>query len=120
MIQQRYAGMLESRYLACPVASMLFAPSVEASMDLHQREENIPGTLDLNYMETVGKATAIDSLAAIKHLIYETKKLSWDQLLEALEKNWEGMEAIRGACAVRHNGTWKASACKQLSGNALF
>jgi formate C-acetyltransferase len=98
MIQQRYAGMLEPRYLACPVASMLFGPSVDACMDLHQREEDIPGTIDLNYMETVGKATAVDSLAAIKHLIYETRKLTWDQLLGAIEKNWDGEEAIRQMC----------------------
>jgi formate C-acetyltransferase len=98
MIQQRYAGMLEPRHLACPVASMLFGPSVEACMDVHQREENIPGTIDLNYMETVGKGTAIDSLAAIKHLIFDTKKLTWDQLLEGLEKNWEGHEAVRHTC----------------------
>lgn len=98
MIQQRYAGMLEPRYLACPVASMLFGPSIEAGMDMHQQEEDIPGTIDLNYMETLAKATAIDSLAAIKHLVYETKKLSWDQLLDAMEKNWEGNEAIRQMC----------------------
>ncbi|OBB16763.1 glycyl radical enzyme [Mycobacteriaceae bacterium 1482268.1] len=98
MIQQRYAGMLEPRYLACPVASMLFRPSVEACMDMHQQEEDIPGTLDLNYMETVGKSTVIDSLAAIKHLIFETKTLSWDQLLDAMDVDWDGNETIRQTC----------------------
>ena len=37
-----------------------------------------------------GKATAIDSLAAVKHLIFDTKRLTWDQLLTAIEANWEG------------------------------
>ncbi|MBK6538046.1 MAG: hypothetical protein IPG09_09815 [Ignavibacteria bacterium] len=36
----------------------------------------------------------IDSLAAVKYLIYDTKKLTWDQLLTAMEANWEGHEAI--------------------------
>lgn len=98
MIQQRFAGMAEPRYLACPVASMLFSPSIEAGMDMHQQEEDIPGTICLNYLESVGKSTVIDSFAAIKHLIYDTKKLSWDQLLNALEKNWDGDEAIRQMC----------------------
>jgi len=50
------------------------------------------------YRRDWGFATAIDSLAAVKHLIYDTKKLTWDQLLEAMEKNWEGKEAIRQMC----------------------
>jgi pyruvate formate-lyase/glycerol dehydratase family glycyl radical enzyme len=98
MIQQRCAGRLEPWYLACPVASMLFRPSVEACMDMHEQEEDIPGTIDLNYIETVGGSTVIDSMAAIKHLIYETKALGWDQLLDGMDKNWEGAEAVRQMC----------------------
>ena len=67
-------------------------------MDLHRHGEYIPGGMDLSCMESIGKGTAIDSLAAIKHLIYDTKKLTWDQLLEAIECNWEGKEAIRQLC----------------------
>ena len=48
--------------------------------------------------EAIGKGTAIDSLAAVKHLIFDTKRLTWDQLLTAIEANWEGHEAIRQMC----------------------
>jgi formate C-acetyltransferase len=68
-------------------------------MDLQRHDEVIPGTLDLTCIDGVGGfATAIDSLAAIKTLIFDEKKLTWDALLGALECNWEGKEAIRQMC----------------------
>ena len=33
-----------------------------------------------------------------RHLIFDTKKLTWDQLLTAIEANWEGHEAVRQLC----------------------
>ena len=56
-----------------------------------------PGAID-HARETMGKGTAIDSLAAVKHLIYDTKRLTWDQLLTAMEANWEGHEVVRQMC----------------------
>ncbi len=46
----------------------------------------------------VGLADTINSLAAVKKLIYEDKKLTWDELLEVLDKNFEGYEDIRQMC----------------------
>jgi formate C-acetyltransferase len=46
----------------------------------------------------VGVADLINSLTAIKTLIYEDQKLSWDALLEALDKDFEGCEDIRQMC----------------------
>jgi formate C-acetyltransferase len=40
-------------------------------------------------------STLADSLAAVQKLIYEEKKVSWDDLLGALEANWEGQEELR-------------------------
>ena len=39
-----------------------------------------------------------DSLAAVKHLIFDTKKLTWDELLAAIEANWLEQEATRQMC----------------------
>jgi formate C-acetyltransferase/benzylsuccinate synthase len=36
-----------------------------------------------------------DSLAAIKKLVFDDKKYTMDQLITALEANWEGYEAMR-------------------------
>jgi formate C-acetyltransferase len=68
-------------------------------MDLQRHDELIPGGLDLSCIDGIGGfGTAIDSLAAIRTLIFDERKLTWDELLEALECNWEGKEAIRQMC----------------------
>ena len=48
----------------------------------------------------VGMINVVDSLAAIKQLIFEKKKLTMRQLKEALRANWEGYEAWRKMCLV--------------------
>jgi formate C-acetyltransferase len=77
---------------------MLHDLAMEHCRDLHSHGDYIPGAIDHSCFEAIGKATAIDSLAAVKHLIFDTKRLTWDQLLEAIEANWEGHEAIRQMC----------------------
>lgn len=46
----------------------------------------------------IGVINTGDSLAAIDTLIYKDKKLTWDQLLKAIDANWEGYEDIRQLC----------------------
>jgi pyruvate formate-lyase/glycerol dehydratase family glycyl radical enzyme len=99
MIQVYTAVALKPKYIAAPLASTLHDLSMENGRDLHTHGDYIPGALDASCIDGLGGfATCIDSMAAIKHLIYDTKKLTWDQLLDALEKNWEGKEAIRQMC----------------------
>ena len=43
----------------------------------------------------IGIATAADSLAAIKKLVYDDKTLSLSQLRQILATDWEGQEALR-------------------------
>jgi pyruvate-formate lyase len=45
-----------------------------------------------------GMIDAIDSLAAIKKLIYDEKKVTWDQMVAAMKANWKGHEDIRKMC----------------------
>jgi formate C-acetyltransferase len=46
----------------------------------------------------VGAANAGDIMTAIDYLIYETKQVTWDELLDALHHNWEGYETVRQKC----------------------
>lgn len=46
----------------------------------------------------LGLASAADSLAAIDSLVFRTKQVSWDELLAALDRNWEGHEDVRKKC----------------------
>jgi isethionate sulfite-lyase len=99
MVQVYTALKLKPDYIAAPFCSMLHDLAMEHGRDLHTHGEYFPGALDASCIDGVGGfGTAIDSLAAIKHLIYDTKKLTWDQLLDALENNWEGQEAVRQLC----------------------
>lgn len=47
---------------------------------------------------TGGLADAGDSLAVIDQLIYKEKKVSWDEMLDALKNNFEGYEELRQMC----------------------
>ena len=51
----------------------------------------------VNPIMTAG-VDAANSLLAIKHLVFDTKKITMDQLLEALKANFEGYEDIRKMC----------------------
>jgi len=43
----------------------------------------------------LGPTNVVDSLAAIKKLVFEEKKISMVEILEALKNNWEGKEELR-------------------------
>jgi formate C-acetyltransferase len=98
LIQQHLALKIKPNYFAAPATSMLHDLAMEHCRDLHSHGDYIPGAIDHSCFEAIGKGTAIDSLAAVKHLIFDTKRLTWDQLLAAIEANWEGHEAIRQMC----------------------
>ena len=98
MVQQYVALRIKPNYFAAPATSMLHDLAMEECRDLHTHGEYFPGAIDHSCLEAIGKGTAIDSLAAVKHLIFDTKKLTWDRLMEALENNWQGHEAIRQMC----------------------
>ena len=98
LIQQHVAMQLKPQYFAAPATSMLHDLAMAECRDLHTHGEYFAGAIDHSTFEAIGKGTAVDSLAAIKHLIFETKRLTWDQLLSAIEANWDGHEAIRQLC----------------------
>ncbi len=51
-----------------------------------------PGTI------FAGLATYVDSMAAIKKLVYDDKKYTLTQIKEAMDNNWEGFEMIHKDC----------------------
>lgn len=92
-IQQREIIRLRAQHFAQPLGSALHKLCRDTYTDLHQPK--IEGGIDLGYFEYMGFATVIDSLAAIKKVIFEEKKITLGQLKEALEHNFKGYEAIR-------------------------
>lgn len=92
-IQQHAIINLRPKHFAVPLGSALHDLCMKSCKDLHTPV--IEGGIDLGYFEFIGYGTVIDSLAAIKKLVFEEKKLTMVQLIEALECNFEGKEFVR-------------------------
>lgn len=99
VLAQQYVAMrMKPDYFAAPQTSMLHDLAMAEARDLHSHGQWFDGAIDHSTFEAIGKGTAIDSLAAVKHLVFDTRALTWDQLLTAMEANWEGHEAVRQMC----------------------
>lgn len=92
-IQQHLIINLRPEHFAAPLSSALHDLCMNDCRDLHSAK--IDGGIDLGYFEFIGYGTVIDSLVAIKKLVFEKKKITMDELISALETNFEGKEVIR-------------------------
>jgi formate C-acetyltransferase len=50
------------------------------------------------FWDPIGSGTAIDSLSALKKLIYDDAAITMDQMLDALANNFEGMDLLHRKC----------------------
>ncbi|HWR42008.1 (2S)-3-sulfopropanediol dehydratase [Sporomusa sp.] len=92
-IQQQVIINLRAEHFAWPLGSALHDLCMKTYKDIHTPV--IEGGIDLGYFEFMGYGTVVDSLAAIKKLVYEEKKLTMAELVEAMERNFEGREVVR-------------------------
>ena len=92
-IQQHHIIRLRAQHFAVPLGSALHDLCMQSCLDLHQPK--IPGGIDMGYFEFIGYGTVVDSLSAIKKLVFEEKKLTMSELLDALHNNFEGKEDVR-------------------------
>ena len=91
--QQVVVDKLRPLHFAAPLSSVLHNLCMENALDLHT--EKIPGGVDYSYFEFLGYGTIVDSLAAIKKLVFEEKKLTMRQVLDACKADFKGYEPIR-------------------------
>jgi formate C-acetyltransferase len=75
-------------YDADPFASCF----IDNCMELGKTLKNGGCKYDVISQSNIGPCVVGNSLAAIKKLIFEDKKITWEQLLGALERNWTGDE----------------------------
>lgn len=80
-----------------PYVSATLRGCVDRARDMTQ------GGADYNFSSVSGRGlgTAVDSLAAIRHFIYETRALSMDRLCGLLETNFAGDDKTRARLAAR-------------------
>jgi formate C-acetyltransferase len=95
-IQQYVADTLKSQHIASPMFSMLHDLCMESCQDIHSGP--IDGALYLGFFDVMGFGTVIDSLSAIRTLVFDEKKLTMEELLVALEADFVGHEAVRQMC----------------------
>ncbi len=85
------ADSIRARYAPTPFLSLLVGGCAEQGKDV------TAGGARHNYItvEGVALATTVDSLLALKHLVYEERRVDMAELLEAISANFEGHEKLR-------------------------
>jgi len=81
---------LDNEFLPQPFLSALMDDCIERGEDLRTFKY-----VTNSIIQPVGQVTVINSIAAIKKLIFEDKKVTMAELLEALDSDWEGREKLR-------------------------
>lgn len=92
-IQEYVVIKTRAKHFAAPMLSGMHDLCMKHCLDLHT--PHIPDGVDLGYFEFMGLGTVVDSLAAIKKIVFEEKKLTMAQVIEALEHNFEGYEDVQ-------------------------
>ena len=75
-----------------PLYSSTMDDCVERGGDIYADFFGVYNNTSIN---ALGLATAVDSLLAIKNLVFDEKKLTLSELVEILKSNWEGKELLR-------------------------
>jgi pyruvate formate-lyase/glycerol dehydratase family glycyl radical enzyme len=88
------ADYVSARYYPCVFHDLLHSGPRASGIDINAGgcRYNWTGAL------CVGMATAGDLLSAIDRLVFQTKSVTWDELLPALAASWEGADELRRRC----------------------
>ena len=83
------------RDMECPVASLTFKECLETGLDYAWggSKYSIGDGLD-----AIGVADLLNSILAVKELVYDKKLVSMDTLCKALEANFEGYDEVQQLC----------------------
>jgi len=82
---------LRAKYFPTPYLSCLVRGCAEKGRDITRGGAEI----NLTTLETVTFATTVDSLLAIKYLVFDTRKCTMAELIAALKNNWLGHEVLQ-------------------------
>ncbi len=79
----------------CPALSLTFKECIKNALDYARggAKYNVGNGIIL-----IGVADLINSIAAVKHLVYDTGRVSMEQLLKALENDFQGYRTIEKLC----------------------
>ncbi len=82
---------IRAQFAPTPYLSCLVKGCAESGRDINE------GGAELGYVtiEAVTFATTVDSLLAVKYLVYDQKACSMTELVQALQDNWLGHEVLQ-------------------------
>jgi len=85
------ADAVRAKFEPVPYLSVLVDGCMKKGVDVNA------GGAELNYItvEGISFATTVDSVAAVKTLVYDEKRISMSELLAAIRANYEGHERTR-------------------------
>lgn len=84
-------------YFPTPYLSCMVEGCIEKARDITRGGAQI----NLTTLEAVTFATTVDSLLAIKYLVFDTKHCTMQELLQALRDNWNGHELLQARAKFR-------------------
>ena len=82
---------IRARFFPTPYLSCLVEGCAEKGLDVTQGGAQI----SLTTLEAVTYATTVDSLLAVKYLVFDQKICTLDELIQALKANWKGFEVLQ-------------------------
>ena len=85
--------VLDEQWLPQPFFSALMDGCIERGQDC-RKYKYFPNTI----IQPVGQITVVNALAAIKKLVFDDKRVSMSELIDALKSNWDGKEELRQLC----------------------
>ncbi|MCP4131652.1 MAG: hypothetical protein GY754_11800 [bacterium] len=88
---QEKTERIRSRFFPTPYLSCMVKGCAEQGLDITEGGPEIA----LTTIEAVTYATTVDSLLAVKYLVFDKKACSMDELVSALRANWQGFEILQ-------------------------
>ena len=101
---KQMAWLLRNGIIASHISEMALQPKafnsalVEDCIEKGISKEEGGARYNVHAVQTWGRIDTGNSLAAIKKLVFEEKKITMEQLCQALDHNFEGYEDIRKMC----------------------
>lgn len=83
---------LYEKYLPRPLYSALLDGCIEQGMDC--RKWAYPSMVH-DFVVIIGPTNVVDSIAAVKKMVFDERAVSMAELIEALDANWDGYEDLR-------------------------
>jgi len=86
-----WTDRIRAKYIRTPYLSCIVRGCIDKAMDINE------GGAELNFItvEAVTYATTVDSLLAVKYLVFDKKECTMQELIRALKDNWKGHEVLQ-------------------------